>query len=166
MKIDKQTGEIQPLFRTMYNYNRDQASEETGTTCEKETRTQQQFKDECDINQIMERFGVTGELPTQVKPVMPDDYDEVVDFTTAMNMVRQANVAFMQMPAKIRERFQNDPQKFTEFFQDEDNRAEATKMGLVLPAKIESPPAPTAAPGASGTGTGTGEPGSKQPGQE
>lgn len=143
--IDEETGETAPMFRTMYNYDRNRISDETSTVCEAETRTQQQFKDECDINKIMERFGVTGELPQNVRPVMPDEYDEVFDFQSAMNVIRRAEEAFMLMPSGVRARFQNNPQVFTEFFSDPENRQEAEKMGLLLPPKPPEP-APDPAP--------------------
>lgn len=135
---DARTGEI-IQFRTMYNYDRDAVSIQTGTKCEDETMTQQQFKDECDINKIMKRFGVTGEVPMNIRPVLPDDYNDVFDFQTAMNTVRRAQEAFMKMPSGIRARFQNNPQVFTEFFSDPENRQEAEKMGLVLPKPKEEP---------------------------
>ncbi|QXP08524.1 MAG: internal scaffolding protein [Arizlama microvirus] len=140
---DMDTGEQMevPLMRTQYNYDRDAVSRETGTVCETETRTQQHFKEECDINQIMKRFGITGELPQNIRPVLPEDYEEIFDFQSAMNTIRRAQEAFMQMPSGIRARFQNNPQVFTEFFSQEENRLEAEKMGLVLPRKPEPKPA-------------------------
>lgn len=139
--INNETGETEPMFRTPYNYDRDAVSLATGTVCEEETRTQQQFADECDINKIMERFGVTGQLPENIRPVMPDEYTEIFDFKTAMNTIRRAEEAFMAMPSGIRARFQNNPQVFTEFFADENNRAEAEKWGLVIPRKAPEVPA-------------------------
>lgn len=134
--IDDETGEIrwvQPHMRTMYNFDRDESSKRTATTCEVESRTQQQFADETNINKIMERYGITGTVPTNVRPVLPDEYEEVFDFQTAVNTVRKAQESFMQMPAGVRQRFSNNPQIFTEFFMQEENRAEAEKWGLVLP---------------------------------
>lgn len=132
-------GEVQPQIRTMYNYDRDAVSEETGTACPEPTRAQQQFKEETDINTIMKRFGVTGELPTHVRPVLPDEYDNIGDYASAMNTIRRADEAFMQMPSGVRARFQNNPQVFTEFFAKEENRMEAEKMGLVLPKPTGEP---------------------------
>lgn len=143
LKVNDETGEAEPMFRTMYNYDRDAVTKETATICEVETRTQQQFKDECDINKIMEKFGITGLVPQNIRPVMPDEYEEVFDFQTAMNTIRRAEEAFMQMPSGVRARFQNNPGIFTEFFANPDNRQEAEKMGLVLPQRpIEKPVEP------------------------
>ena len=134
--IDGTTGEVIQM-RTMYNYDRDKVSRETATYCEPETRTQQQFKDECDINVLMERFGVTGTIPQKIRPPMQEEYEGVFDFQTAMNVVREAREAFMQMPSGVRARFQNNPGIFTEYFQDPENRQEAEKLGLVIPRPVK-----------------------------
>lgn len=139
-------GEFEPLFRTQYNYDRDIVSKKTALVCERETRTQQQFKDEVDINTIMRKFGVTGEIPMNVRAVMPEDYDEIFDFQSAMNVIRAAEESFMQMPSGIRARFQNNPQIFTEFFANPDNRQEAEKMGLVIPQRPKEVPGEPVAP--------------------
>lgn len=163
-KIDPDTGEIlnggngvtlplTPKIRTLYNFNRDENTARTATECKEPTRTQQQFRDECNINNIMKKFGITGELPMNIRPVLPDEYDEITDYTSAMNTIRRAQEAFMEMPSGIRARFQNNPQTFTEFFANPDNRDEALKMGLILPQKPPTiPPGGTEKPG-------TGEPG-------
>ena len=131
--INQETGEITttPFLRTQYNYNRDDVSHETGTHCEDETLTQQQFKDECDINNIMDRFGVTGGLPYDIRQPITEDFVEAFDYQTAQNAIRAANESFAAMPANVRARFQNDPQMFIEYFNNEDNREEAEKLGLV-----------------------------------
>lgn len=141
MNIDPETGEvITPFLRTPYNYNMDKASEESGLLCEDETRTQQNFCDECDINTILEKFGVTGELPATTRMPIQADFTDVMDYQTAMNAVIAADAAFMELPAKTRARFQNDPQQLMEFLQDEGNRAEAKKLGLLAPEVPKTPP--------------------------
>lgn len=142
--IDKTTGEIVNVFvRTPYNYDTDAASNETGLNCGTTTRTQQHFKDEVDINTIVERFGVTGEqIPTQQYPTY-EEYEGIYDYQTAMNVIVKARETFMTLPAKARARFDNSPQKFMEFIHDPDNVDEAVKLGLAkkqeTPVKIEEP---------------------------
>ena len=51
-----------PFMRTPYNYDTDEVSVDSGLVCPEPTLAQQQFKDEADINLILERFGRTGEL--------------------------------------------------------------------------------------------------------
>lgn len=132
-----------PVFiRTAYNYDMDHASNESGLGNFEKTRTQQHFKEESDINTIVRRFGVTGQMP--VAPRMPSygDYDNVTDFKTAMDAWARAREDFDALPAQIRKRFDHDPQKLLEFVQDDKNRPEAEKLGLVpkRPEKLPEPP--------------------------
>lgn len=101
--------------------------------CRDPSLAQQQFKDEVDINVLLERFKVTGVLPRGV--IMPTygDFEGVRDYRTAVEAIRKASNAFMELPANVRNRFDNDPQKFLEFCSDDKNRAEAERLGLVPP---------------------------------
>lgn len=123
------------MFRTPYNHVSDEWSERYALECDPaEDQTQQQFKEESDINEIVRRFGLTGELPEDLRVPQYGDFTEVRDFQTAMNAVRQAEESFMALPAEVRARFANDPQKLLEFMADDANRAEADKLGLLRPA--------------------------------
>lgn len=122
------------FVRSSFNYDRDEASDETGIACTaEESRTQQSFRDECDINVLVQRFGLSGELPTGVRMPTYGDYTEVSDFKSAMDAIAHANEAFDAMPANVRARFNNDPAAFVDFCSDVANRDEAVKLGLVLP---------------------------------
>lgn len=142
--IDPNTGEILgldsqaqielPFVRTPYNYDRMKASDESGLLCPEPTKTQQQFKEETDINTIVQRFGITGELPSDVPVPQSGDFsDAVTDYQTALNLVIAADQAFMALPAQVRQRFNNDPARLVEFVSDADNRDEARKLGLLVP---------------------------------
>lgn len=131
-----------PFLRTEWNYDTNKASMESGVKCDDETKTQQHFAEECDINVIVKRFGITGQLPQGVRaPTWGDFTDVVTDYHSAMNAIVQAQQAFDAMPADIRYRFRNDPGMFVDFCSDEANRAEAEKLGLVMPktAPVQSP---------------------------
>lgn len=104
---------------------------------EDESRAEQSSLEETDINTIVRRFGLTGQLPTGLRAPTYGDYLEVSDYHTAMNAIAQANEAFEQMPADIRTRFDNDPGKFVDFCSNEANAAEAAKLGLVMPKAAE-----------------------------
>lgn len=128
--IDQATGETVPL-RTPFNYDRDAVSLATGLACGDPTRAQQNFKEETDINTIVRRFGLTGQLPDNVRVPTYGDFDQVNDFQTALNAVHQAEDAFMALPAALRAEFQNDPQQLLEFVANPDNRSKAVKLGLI-----------------------------------
>lgn len=132
-----------PFLRSSFNYDTDAASRESGLRCSDVTLAKQSFQEECDINVIVRRFGLTGQLPTGVRAPTYGDFSDVVDFHTAMNAVAQAGEAFDRMPAEIRARFHNSPQEFVEFCSQESNREEASKLGLVVPKAAELVSAPT-----------------------
>lgn len=80
--IDKATGEIYTFIRTPHNYDTDQVSQETGLDCsvDKNGRTQQQFKEETDINTIVDRFQASGEMPPTIQFPEEQDFTETFDF--------------------------------------------------------------------------------------
>ena len=119
-------------LRGFNSYDPDVVSRETGIAIDPdESVVQQQFADECDINTIVKRFGLTGELPNGVDIPLSGDFTEVTDFQTAMNLVRRSQESFLELPAHIRERFANDPALVMKFLDDPSNREEAINLGIV-----------------------------------
>ena len=126
------------FLRTPYNYDMNQASDEAGLVCDDPSLTQQQFKEESDINFIVDRFMKTGHIPTAASMPQYADYEGIFDFQSAMNVVRAADENFMRMDAKVRARFHNSPQEFLEFFADPANADEARRLGLLVPQQASS----------------------------
>lgn len=120
-----------PFLRTPYNYDVDKVSDETGLVCPDPSLAQQNFKDESDINYIVRQFGLTGQLPGQTISPQYGDFTGVLDYHSAVNAVLAAQDEFMDLPAQMRARFDNDPAKLIDFLGDEQNREEAIKLGLV-----------------------------------
>lgn len=136
-----------PFLRAFGNYDVDAASDESGLKCEEPTLAQQHFADECDINTIVRRFGLDGELPVGVRMPTYGDFTGVVDYHSAANAIALANEAFDGLPAVVRARFQNDPALFVDFCSKEENRDEARKLGMLVPdVPGVAPGAPAAAP--------------------
>lgn len=127
----------QPFIRTPYNYDMNQAGNESGLACtEAEGMTQQQFKDETDINTIVRRFGLTGDLPQNLNMPVSGDFTGISDYQTAVNLVLKADEEFMTLPGEMRARFNNDPAQLLAFLDDPNNKDEAEKLGIVnKPAK-------------------------------
>lgn len=141
--------QVTTFLRTPYNYDRDAASDESGLKCEDASKTKQSFAAECDINEVVRRFNITGQIPENVRMPTYADFDEVYDFKSALEACQEARESFMMMPAQLRARFHNDPQEFVEFCSQEENHAEAEKMGLVAPKaapKAAEQPTPTPTP--------------------
>lgn len=157
--VNSETGEIRnhAYCRTKFNYDRDQASLDSSLYTdpdENDGKTQQQFVEEADINTIVNNFLKTGEMPDNVKLPQYIDYEGVFDFQTAMNTMLDAEQNFMQIPAKIRAQFENDPQQFLEFAANPENKGKLHEMGFLR--EDYKPPEPKAPPADSaGTSTST-----------
>lgn len=120
------------FVRSAYNYDPDEVSRETGLHCLDDSLTQQQFAAETDINEIVRRFGLTGEMPDDPHLATSGDFTNVMDFRTAMEAIRKAEEGFMELPPDMRMRFSNDPQLLLEFLDNPNNRDEALKLGLIV----------------------------------
>lgn len=147
-------------LRAFNNYDTDLVSLETSLECKDPTLTKQSFKDESDINTIIHRFGLDGQLPTNVRQPQYGDFTGITDFHTAANAIAAANESFDEMPAHVRSRFNNDPGAFVDFCLNPDNKDELIKLGLVEkplpPARAPAPlkeevVQPAAAPAAATT---------------
>lgn len=104
---------------------------------ESEGRTQQHFKDKCDINCIVAKYRDTN-LVDHVNKYQ-GQYEKIVPEGTLhehLNIVTNAQQMFESLPAFVRNRFANDPQQFLNFAGDPKNEAEMRKMGLLPKAKI------------------------------
>lgn len=120
------------FLRTPFNYDRDAASDDSGLMCSDPSLAQQQFREDSDINTIVKRFNLSGELPSGVSAPQYGDFTAVTDYHTALNAVIAADNAFMAMPAHVRAKFDNDAGAFVDFVSNPDNRKEAEELGLVF----------------------------------
>lgn len=93
-----------------------------GITNEEPSMTEQQFKEQCDINNIVKQYTLAGyrsqDFDMLGKQVMADasrfiDVSNVPTLQEAHTLMEEAKHSFVQnVPAKIREHFDNDPMKF------------------------------------------------------
>lgn len=122
----------------------------TGEVIAIPSRTKQEFRDECDINNILAQYRQTGmvkHISARAAQGAYMDLPEPQDFQTATNIVLEARDSFMTLPSKVRERFGNDPLNFLWFMSDPDNQDEAIKLGL---ATRKPEPEPLASGGGAG----------------
>lgn len=124
------------LRATTYGYDTNKASDESGLQCMDKSMAQQHMADECNINKLVERFVVTGEMPQLQMPPMQGDFTAAPTYQESLNLMIEARESFMQLPAKIRSRFQNDPGQFVDFTSDPANSEELRKMGLWSPEAV------------------------------
>jgi len=113
-------------------YDVDQASLDASFENVESSMTQQNFKDECDINTIVRKFGVTGAMPVTPIPPQFGDFTGVSSYQEALNLIMQAQDVFDSVPAHIRKEFDNDPQAFVEFTTNPNNRSTLVDWGLVV----------------------------------
>lgn len=85
---------------------------------------------ECDVNRIVERFMKTGVLPGTDVQGLYGDFSSVPDYQKALDVVMQAEEQFANLDAKVRSRFDNDPEKFLAFATDPKNGQEMVDLGL------------------------------------
>lgn len=117
--------------RYVGGYDAKAVSDQTGLACLDPSRAIQSMKEEADINTIVRQFGITGKLPENVVAPQYGDFTGVDDYRSAIEAIKNAESAFAQMPAAVRERFAHDPAAFVDFCSDERNREEMLKLGLI-----------------------------------
>lgn len=108
-----------------------------GITFEGVSRTQQHFKDDCDVNIIIDRFMKTGVAPQIAEGFHYSDVSEVGDFRQQMEAVRHGQETFESLPSQVREQFKNDAAAFFEFVSDPDNLSALQDMGLAPKSSAE-----------------------------
>lgn len=106
---------------------------------ERVSKTQQQFKDQCDVNKIVAKYKTTGQwLHLTGKRGVFADVSQIGDYHESLNKIQSANAAFAALPAELRLRFNNDPGKLLEFIQDPKNYDEGVKLGIFEPKKLDN----------------------------
>jgi len=100
--------------------------------------TRQEFADDADINTIMAQYERSGVI-SHVNNTPPAylDLTDVPDLQQSIDLIREAEGAFMSLPAVVRASFDNSAVKFVEFAQNPDNIEKMREWGLAPP-----PPAP------------------------
>lgn len=109
-----------------------------GKTETNKGRTQQQFKDETNINNIMRKYERTGVLPEMRKEVQSEygDFSNVATYQESLNLVINAHEAFDSLPARVRREFGDDPLKMVAFCENKDNLERARELGLAKPIPV------------------------------
>ncbi len=102
--------------------------------------TVQSFKDDCDINVIMDRHAKTGLHSRSSLPLYQGDFASLPDFQEAQDIVRKATESFESLSPSLRARFANDPKILLSFLNDPANLEEARKLGLVKPKECQPQP--------------------------
>nr|CAI9752538.1 virion structural protein [Microvirus sp.] len=103
--------------------------------------TQQHFKDECDINNIVRSY--RGKIPASDEPAYFMDCT-VTDLQSAYQIAENIGSRFESLDSDVRAKFNNNPLELLEFVHNSDNKTAAIELGL-LP-KPEPVPEPEPVP--------------------
>jgi phage internal scaffolding protein len=101
-------------------------------------RTKQAFKEECDINNILNRYQRTGNIEHRARWEPVYMAIDPIDFQTAMDTVATAKTMFEELPSDLRKKFGNSPGAFLSFVQDPGNLEEMIQLGLASPDRRAS----------------------------
>lgn len=95
-----------------------------------------------DINEIVRRAQRGGALSTGMQSGRQPMFGDVsrVDYLQSLNAQVTTRQAFDSLPSHLRIRFANDPSKLLQFLDNEENRPEAEKLGLVRPKQPPQEP--------------------------
>jgi len=117
----------------------------TGELVKEPSMTKQSFKEECDINNIVRKFEATGiidHVNQAASRGLYQDLPDGLDLQAGLNMIKQAEEAFMALPAATRAAFDNDPVLFVEAFNNpsEADQEMFIKLGLATDKRPPKPP--------------------------
>lgn len=104
--------------------------------------TQQHFKDECDINNILKAY--RGKVPASDEPAFFMDCT-VNDLQSAYEIAEDIGSRFDSLDSEVRAKFNNNPLELLEFVHNADNQTAAVELGLLPKPEPAPEPAPTPA---------------------
>ena len=124
------------VFKTGYGERQRVMTEPKG-----ESLTQQHFAHEADVRNIIKQYDKTGLIANVQKGVAKyGDYSEVNEYREALDLVNDANKMFAELPAELREMFQNNAGTFLEFATNPENENKMIELGLKeAPVQEEQP---------------------------
>lgn len=128
-KIFVKKGEYMK-FNTFYGTHNTVIREET-----EPSMTDQQYKESCDINFIVNQYVKQG-IPIPQSPVSYADLTSVEDYENSLMVVSQYKTAFELLPAEDRERFDGKVENYLAFICDSNNLRESYEKGYIDPSSV------------------------------
>lgn len=119
-------------FATPYTL-KEERSKSYATINNEPSMTEQAPAADADINIIMQKYSKTGQMPRLIGEPMYGDFTATITYGDAVLAVRAAEESFLQIPAKVRAQFGNDPGEFIKFATNPENAEELRKLGLTKP---------------------------------
>lgn len=119
-------------FYTRYNAPKSPIADSS-----KPSLTQQEFKESCDINNILAKFSVQAQaLGVEPSQLMPQDqgtygdFSNLDDFQTAQNKIAFLNDQFSNLPSDVRRKFGDDLNTFITAISDPTRIDELGDLGV------------------------------------
>lgn len=147
-----------PAFKTPHNYDTNFESERTALYCMDESMTKQEFKEETDINVILQRFMRTGEPPPITLPEHFGDLTTRLTYYEAASAMAEANKLFYLLPAGKRAEHLNDPNRWADAIMvalEKGDRATLIANGIEVPPETPQGADPGTPPTVASPGGGT-----------
>lgn len=95
------------------------------------SKTDQSFKSDCDIQEIIAKFRKTGQVThLSKKQGIYADVSQIPDLLGATMIVEDASEKFSNLPSAVRDKFNNDPIQMIQWLHDPQNTDEGIKLGL------------------------------------
>lgn len=91
-------------IRTQWDDLGDEISEKSGTLIEGASLTRQEFKDDTDVNKILERLGVDAQLRNDAQYV---EVDYTVDLQRAHQLLTEASNTQLNIPDELKDKYPN-----------------------------------------------------------
>lgn len=104
--------------------------------------TKQSEMDACDIHNILRQYSPAGLAQLIAENQARGSYADLpdsLDYQEALNTVLEGEKAFATLPARVRDRFHNNPHEFLEFMANADNQEEAIRLGLATDMRKPDP---------------------------
>lgn len=118
-------------------YTRYKAPKSPVADSSKPSLTQQEFKESCDINNILAKFSVQARaLGVEPSLLMPQDqgtygdFSNLDDFQTAQNKIAFLNDQFSNLPSSVRRKFGDDLNTFMSALSDPNRIDELGDLGV------------------------------------
>lgn len=128
--MTKDVKKPQIILRSAFSYDHDAVSMANGLSCPESTLTQQNTAEQTDINYIVAQFTRTGILPQAKQLPTYGDFTGVSDYRQALDLIRESDNMFQNLPSEARKHFNNSPADFLDYMLNEPQQALIDKLGL------------------------------------
>lgn len=114
--------------------NHHELRRDIGLDCSSPILTDPSFKNQCDINVIMQQYAKTGLFPSSnSREPRYIDNTQIPNLEKAYEIVTNAENLFYDLPPTIRKLMDNDPSQLENFINDPKNKNILISEGLIAP---------------------------------